>query len=482
MSLDFDLISVDLDIFDSFEDEPHLSSSFLDAGDSGFCPKRRRTASVGDQPCRSPSPQGSFSCCDFDWLGGTDFGSVDGTGYPTSGSEFHPSRSIVGSQPSLFQESGVVDRSGDRSFLESLGGPFLEDMDSVRGLSVQVPCMAVQAESDSSDELAEFGDLLQNTESGSFRLDGKCFHLTYRGHIHRSDLFRLFGGEAACQFWSCVHERGSHKSEGGEPYDHTHFYCRLHSRVTRKGPRCLDINGVHPYIQKISSQVHEGRLYWVYHRKSPIQLWQSTEAPKDPTLTLDRARKREAIFRGSLLDAAEALSIDLRTLADIKAVREERVPAAPAQSRYSRDDFCYDLNWQHSYSGSNFTTCCIYLYGGAGLGKTEFALSLFERPLLVRSLDQARDFHPDRYDAIVFDDANIHHLCAEAKIHLADFTQPSQVQCRYTNANIPAFTKRVFTSNKSPEEFWKGRDMSDDQFEAIRRRVKFIHIRGKLFK
>lgn len=418
----------------------------------------------------SPSPFDLF----FERFGDVEFEDALAERSMLGEGDAHPSSGFsIASRCSDFERS-IVDDDGRESPLLGLSGG---------GGGSLLPHTPVDGEiqGDAVDDLGEFGDVLPDTDSANFRFQGKCFHLTYRGHLDRNAIFAIFGGEHMFKYWSCVHERGTHKREGGEPYDHTHFFGLLGARITRQGARCFDVAGIHPYIQKVSSKIHQGRLYWLYHRKDPIALWQSKEAPQDPTLLLDKERKRAAIFQGSLLDAAEQLQIEIRNFGDLKAIREERVPAAPAESNYPADSFNYALTWMHSYHGRVFETACVYLYGGAGLGKTEFALSQFKRPLLVRSLDQARDYHPERYDGLVFDDANIHHLKAEAKIHLADYSHPAVIQCRFMNANIGKGVRRIFTSNKSPEDFWRGPDMTLEQFEAIKRRVKFVHICNSLF-
>lgn len=340
---------------------------------------------------------------------------------------------------------------------------------------------------DECDELAQFGDVLQNTTAGNFRFQGTVFHLTYRGHHTPDRLFKLFSGESRFKWYSIVHEIGTHKGEGSEAYAHTHFYGHLHDRISRQGARCFDIEGadghlVHPFIQKITSKVHEGRLYHVYHRKAPIQIWQSKEGPPDPALSSGKDRIESLLHGGSLLDAVLGFGAEIKSVSDINLLRNERKPAEPATSRYPLDTFNFHICWSHSYNGKIFDTCSVFLYGGAGLGKTECAIAHFERPLLVRGLDACRDFNPIRYDGIVFDDCAIGHLSAEYRIHLADFTQRTSVHCRFKDAEIPPFVKRIFTSNKTPEEYWRGgTHMTDDQYEGIKRRVKFIHIRSSTY-
>jgi len=340
-------------------------------------------------------------------------------------------------------------------------------------------CEGIQR--DAVDDLGEFGDALPNTDSASFRLQGKSFHLTYRGHLGLDDCLAVWGGAGKCEFYSVCHEIGTHGKEE-EAYPHTHVFVRLLKRVDKRGARCCDIGGVHPHIQKVSHKSHEERLYWLYHRKGNVGLWQSSKAPKDPTLYQDVAKLSERINTGSLLEACVRLGIEISSVTDVDRIRKERVPPEPARSEFSRDEFTLQLNWSHQWGGRIFDTCCIYLWGASGLGKTECAVAHFERGLLVRSLDQSRDFHATRYDGIIFDDSSLSHLSAEERIHLADYNYDAVIRARYSNGLLPAGTKRVFTSNKTPEDYWRGgTHMTDEQWEGIKRRVKFIHVIGKTY-
>jgi len=331
-------------------------------------------------------------------------------------------------------------------------------------------------------DYGDIGDVLPTGGSGPFRLRGKSFHLTYRGHVDKDKLFRVVGGESGLEYWSVVWEHGTHREDGEQPYAHTHFYFRSRTRLQRRCARAFDIEGTHPHIQKVSTQEHEARIYYEYHRKEPIQLWQSSQAPKDPALQRDFKRLRESIHRGSLLEACMSLGIEIQSVADVNLIRNEHEPPAPEESDYTEDDFSLKINWMKTTEQGLEEVDAIMLYGPSGLGKTERAISLFKRPLLVRSLDAARDFHPDRYDGIVFDDVNLAHLTPEEKIHLLDSKHQGVVKCRYKNGILPRGTKRIFTTNRVPHDFFiGGSTANEDQVIAIMRRVKIYHVASHTF-
>jgi len=87
------------------------------------------------------------------------------------------------------------------------------------------------------------------------------------------------------------------------------------------------------------------------------------------------------------------------------------------------------------------------IIGDAGIGKTQYALSHFNNPLLVTHIDKLLDFDPAKYDGIIFDDIDWTKLSRETILFLVDNEQPRQINCRYYIANIPAFTKKMICSN-----------------------------------
>lgn len=93
----------------------------------------------------------------------------------------------------------------------------------------------------------------------------------------------------------------------------------------------------------------------------------------------------------------------------------------------------------------------LIMQGPAGTGKTQFALRMYKRPLLVRHLDQLRDANLGIIDCIVFDDISFRHMPREAQIHLCDGEEDTTVHCRYKNPVIPAGLPRIMTCNVAPQ-------------------------------
>lgn len=90
---------------------------------------------------------------------------------------------------------------------------------------------------------------------------------------------------------------------------------------------------------------------------------------------------------------------------------------------------------------------CLWLHGPSGIGKTQFAVSLVERPLFVRHVDQLKKYAPGDFGGLIFDDMSFLHWPREAQIQLLDCEMPTAIHCRYAIVELPAYTRRVFTSN-----------------------------------
>ena len=87
------------------------------------------------------------------------------------------------------------------------------------------------------------------------------------------------------------------------------------------------------------------------------------------------------------------------------------------------------------------------LEGPPNIGKTQFAKAHFENPLLVSHMDMLLDFDPSVHAGIIFDDLSVAHMPRNSQIHLVDIDEPRAIHCRYSCAQIPANTRKIFTCN-----------------------------------
>lgn len=103
--------------------------------------------------------------------------------------------------------------------------------------------------------------------------------------------------------------------------------------------------------------------------------------------------------------------------------------------------------------------------GPTGLGKTEYAKSLFDNPLFIRDINGLKELRRD-HDGIIFDDMFFADWPREKQIHLLDLTNDSQINVKYSTVTIPRLMPRVFTCNRPI--------FTADS--AIQRRIRLIKI------
>jgi hypothetical protein len=300
----------------------------------------------------------------------------------------------------------------------------------------------------------------------SFRFASKRIHLTYSGHLSLDDepgsLFSFLCGLGDVECFSFVHEAGHANGEEGESYDHTHAYVQWKKRVQSRNARFLDWMGIHPHIQKINDDHHATTIYESYHHKAPLLLKQSECAPQGNKETVQRIRDAN-----SLWEAVQIAGVEIKTVNDVKLIRDDVERPQEFKHRYP------DAQWTLEVP-ENFRT--LFVYGGTGTGKTQWAVHCFENPLIVSHMDDLGRF-TKKNDGIVFDDMSFSHMPREACIHLLDWEMDRSIHIRYKTATIPSETRKIFTSNKSFEECFP-----TDESGALRRRIsRIIHVKGSTF-
>jgi len=134
----------------------------------------------------------------------------------------------------------------------------------------------------------------------------------------------------------------------------------------------------------------------------------------------------------------------------------------------------FNPNWPLAFIQSCLTTKSIILWGKAGCGKTCFARAILPKALFVSHMDDLLKYDEGEHDGIIFDDMNFLHVPREAQIHIVDCEQPRSIHCRYQVANIPAMTKKIFTTNNVDGCIFLSND------GAIERRIERIELREEL--
>lgn len=298
---------------------------------------------------------------------------------------------------------------------------------------------------------------------GRFLFSSKKGHLTYAGHLDWQVLLSLVGGATELVWYSVVWERGHGDGDNdGVRYDHTHFAFERKRKLSSRDCRKFDVDGIHPHIRSSIDAEHASRLYWEYHRKEPVQLWQSESGPRRPVHGSEIGKLRGAT---SLFEACQMFGIVPRSVGDIQLLRADRERRKPAEHDYAGHKWSLELP-------GDFRV--IFMWGRTGTGKTQRAIHAFRSPLVVSQMDDLRDYDPAVFDGIVFDDMDFKKMEGGNVIHLLDWDCDRPIRCRYSNAIIPKHTRKIFTSNKNWAETFVGMEVHVDQQEAIRRRISHV--------
>ncbi len=113
----------------------------------------------------------------------------------------------------------------------------------------------------------------------------------------------------------------------------------------------------------------------------------------------------------------------------------------------------------------------LILWGPPNIGKTQFALALIGKALMVSHIDDLKDFDPDIHEGIVFDDMSFSHMPVSAQIHLVDWDFDRSIHIRYGLARIPQHTRKIFTTNTEGGEIF---NLASNL--GVRRRVEIHHL------
>lgn len=111
----------------------------------------------------------------------------------------------------------------------------------------------------------------------------------------------------------------------------------------------------------------------------------------------------------------------------------------------------------------------LVLTGPTGLGKTQYAKACLPEAIFCSHIDELVD--EDLSGGIIFDDMDFQHWPRNSQIHLVDQEEDRAIHVRYTILEIPADTRKIFTTNNHPFLY----------DPAIDRRINVVEIKKQLY-
>lgn len=127
-------------------------------------------------------------------------------------------------------------------------------------------------------------------------------------------------------------------------------------------------------------------------------------------------------------------------------------------------------------------TLPILLCGGSDCGKIQFAKAHFKNPLVCTQNEDVKHFDPDFHDGIVFSNMDFQDWSSCAVKHLLDTEEPGTIGCKFGSYVIPAYTKKIFTSqNERIFQCKKWEELNTEEVKSITRRYVLVSIDQCLF-
>jgi len=120
----------------------------------------------------------------------------------------------------------------------------------------------------------------------------------------------------------------------------------------------------------------------------------------------------------------------------------------------------------------------LFLWGKSGAGKTQYAKALLPEASIIRHRNQLAD--ADFSKGVIFDDFDVSHWPPTAVIHLVDWDEVTGTDVKHGYVIIPPHTRKIFTFNRIVDA-WCPPSISEEQFQAVRRRMTIIEINDSLF-
>lgn len=314
----------------------------------------------------------------------------------------------------------------------------------------------------------------------STRLRSEKYHLTYKTHLPQDEYLSFIKSKGGIKMISFVHEVGDDDETDATPYEHTHVFVWFTRPLDSIDQRFFDFQNIHPnfvtyrsikWAKGIILKYHhghktkkDGKKYFI----EPVHLYQ--EGCEEWKMENDAYEI--ATHAPTLIDAALDLGIEIKSIADIKTVRNEKKrDHAQLDDDLDKDMFKKIDPWPTSFSTGRVKA--IIGRGPTGIGKTNWAIAQFRFPYKINDIDELKDMPPET-DGIIFDECLFDRVSKKVMVCLTDYNQPTTVRIRHTLAYIPAKIKKIFLCNEHEHPF--GWDPATGGSDAVLDRVQLMEL------
>lgn len=252
-----------------------------------------------------------------------------------------------------------------------------------------------------------------------------------------------------------------------------HVQCFVH---LKKPVRLSALKKIHPTATFLKAK---GSPYqnFVYCSKDNDFIEFGTRPGEDPV-----KRTRDMVYAEafSAPTVREGMEILYRDAPRDMALNGDRIEANMKRRKMTH-------KYKHTYTPDMFNIPLqdvskkpLLIHGNSDCGKSKYAFAHFKNPLIVNRFDKLREFS-DEHDGIVYNDMSFRHMPPETVIAILEWEDPSQIIARYSDAEIPPGTPRIFTHNSS-NPFFDPLVVTDvEQQIAITRRYNTFHVTKKLY-
>jgi len=312
---------------------------------------------------------------------------------------------------------------------------------------------------------------------GDFRFTSQKVHLTYKTHVDFESIKELCtrtAGGYSCI--SMVHERGDTDEENATPYDHTHVAVHFKQRPDIADARYFDLAGIHPHMQTKRSAQWFRHIVQVYHKGHKVKSNGKKYFIAPVALEQENCEQYfgneelidTIIGAPSLKDALLDTGIMPKSVSDVSAMRKECKRKAETAIEDGIDLKRFKtFEWNRKKA--------LVLKGLPNCGKTNWAISQFESPMLICDLDQLKDITPAT-DGLIFDEMLFEHIPKQGQIYLLDIAMDRTIRTRHSNAVIPRGMPRIFTCNEHEYIF------GGNPHESVKRRYNTLEITEPMYE